>query len=190
VAAAQSATPKDLIPIQVARLPGGVLCNKRHLNFVTMSKRPKLTPPARLITADEVETFARDGVVLLKAIYPPEWLDYLRYLMKGVFDRDGSALLNKQAVGEGKSVSGARLEMTAELAKKLQSQGREVAFERSSAPLTGRNIIETDTTSWNEETRWHHCNSPLAEIVSVLTSSAQVNYYSDQMFLKDSFSPG
>ncbi|MEZ5279357.1 MAG: phytanoyl-CoA dioxygenase family protein [Acidimicrobiales bacterium] len=139
--------------------------------------------PLRDVTPDEVETYLRDGVVLLRSIYPPQWVERLRTAMQQVFDREADATaLSGLATGE--STVGSRADMVTRVRDLLERHTERLAVEPGGVP-TGRSIVETDACSWHEGLRRHHCEGPLPQIVAALTSSVRVNLYSDQLFLKE-----
>ncbi len=140
--------------------------------------------PLRSITDDERAQFQRDGVVLLRGIYPDGWVDHLRAAMTEVFERDPAA----GRVGgttSGLSETGDRTEMVSLVNRILEHDpGADVALSGSSAPR-GRSIVETAACFWHQDLRRHYLSSPLAEIVAILTDSREVTLYSDQLFLKE-----
>lgn len=137
----------------------------------------------RTITAEEIETYERDGVVALRGVCPADWVDSLRASLDEVFERDGSGTEN--ALAEGTSERGSRGDV-ARAVRAMMEQGDVpgIAVENGQVPK-GRSIVETDACSWHEGLRRNHIEGPLPELVAQLTKSTRVNLYSDQLFLKE-----
>lgn len=142
--------------------------------------------PLRTVTDEERATFDCDGVVRLSGIYPPEWVAYLERQLVDIFDEQPDRDMDQRSV-TGQSTTGIRVDMVS-LAEGLRSARPEavVAIEGGpTAELSGRNVVETDAAFWHPEMWAHHLDGPLPEIVASLTGSAKVNFYSDQLFLKE-----
>lgn len=141
----------------------------------------------RAITPSEIEAFERDGVVHLKGVYPQAWVDALRVVLNEVFNRPVEAgdLLTLEG---GKSAEGSRVDIV-EVAAGFVEQGlpdHDVSADGSTdKPMRGRSLVETDVSNWSEAMRLHNLGGPLPEIVAALTRSTKVNFYSDQLFLKE-----
>lgn len=144
---------------------------------------PESIPLLRPVTEAEVQQYQDNGVVLLKAIYPTEWLEYLSKAMDAVFDREAPSI-KAASFREGKSTSGIRTDL-GDVFKKLDKKGIPAALDDPDLVPKNRSVIETDTGAWCDAAFVHHTRSPLGEIVAKLTKSAQVTYYCDQMFLKE-----
>jgi hypothetical protein len=144
---------------------------------------PESPQPLRGVTDSEIDRFEIDGVVLLRGVYPPEWVEYLRAAMTEVFDREPDA----GKVGgttTGKSETGDRTDMV-DLVGRIRraDPDADVALSGDAEPR-GRSIVETAACMWNDAVRRHHIQGPLPEIVAALTRSTEVALYSDQLFLK------
>lgn len=147
---------------------------------------PSSPSPLRDITEQERTTFARDGVVHLPAIYPSDWVDYLEHQLTDIFDQQIERTMAQRSV-TGASTSGIRVDMVA-LAEGMRASrpDADVAIEGGAeADLAGRSIVETDAAFWHAGIRHHHVAGPLPEIVAALTESSKVNFYADQLFLKE-----
>lgn len=147
---------------------------------------PSSAGPLRPITHEERARFQIDGVVLLKSVYPDDWVDYLRSAMNEVFERDPAAGTVGGTV-TGMSETGNRSEMVA-VAQRLREQNpdAEVALD-GDRPPSGQSLVETAACFWHQGIRAHHIHGPLPSIVAALTESTSVTLYCDQLFLK---SPG
>jgi hypothetical protein len=139
---------------------------------------------SRPVTDDEIATFERDGVVPLRQIHPTEWVDDLRVHLDEVFNRTGE---DRDATWTGSSNTGDRVDMAEVIGSyRSGSPDAEIALEGGpGATMTGRSIVETDPAHWHPGLRRHHLESPLPDVVAQLTGSAQVNFYCDQVFLKE-----
>jgi len=139
----------------------------------------------RAVTDEEIATYERDGVVVLRGIYPLEWVDQLRDGMDEVFARSKPGEREK-ALATGNSMVGSRSDMVDRVAGYLANEGdrAQLALEDGADP-EGRSIVETDACSWHEALRAHHSQGPLPQIVAALTNSSKVVLYSDQLFLKE-----
>ncbi|MFV0256946.1 MAG: phytanoyl-CoA dioxygenase family protein [Acidimicrobiales bacterium] len=142
-----------------------------------------MVPAGRTLTAEEIATYHRDGVVALRDVVPVGWVDDLRVAMQEVFDRDDD--VGRDAYASGASRSGARGEMVGIMQDLLErADPATLAIEQGHTPA-GRSIVETDACSWHEGLRNLHISGPLPPIVAALTGSSRVNLYSDQLFLKE-----
>lgn len=142
--------------------------------------------PIRSVTDQEREQFLQDGVVLLRNIYPGEWVDFLRTQLADVFSRSQERQQFGQGVQEGASQAGASNDMV-DIVRYAQSGDveLELALEGDqSQPVSGRSVVETDAASWHEGMRAHNLSGPIAQLVHELTGSAEVIFYSDQLFHK------
>ena len=148
--------------------------------------RPQDPSLARDVTDAERDTFERDGVVLLRSIQREEWVEYLEAQLDDVFDGNVDRSMDQRSVS-GQSNSGIRVDMAA-LAGGLRARQPDVVLAVDgdpSAEFTGRSLVETDAAVWHEG-MWHHnVHGPLRQLVAELTGSAQVNFYADQLFLKE-----
>jgi len=114
-----------------------------------------------------------------------EWVTFLSHHLDEVFNNRERAMDQREVSGE--SDTGVRVDMTA-LAAGLRSKvpGLPIAFEHGpDAEIAGRSVVETDAAHWHGGLRAHHIEGPLPELVAQLTGSTKVNYYADQVFLKE-----
>ena len=148
---------------------------------------PQLSHLARAVTDAEREAFAVDGVVLLKGIYPPDWVDSLRAELDDVFAESAARTAYAGSVLEGNSQQGASSDMTKVLADTLRFVDADaLAVEGDATELpTGRSIVETDASHWHAGMRAHNTQGPVPELLHQLTGSGKINFYSDQLFLKE-----
>jgi hypothetical protein len=148
---------------------------------------PPLSHLTRAVTDREREAFAVDGVVLLKGIYPTDWVDCLRAGLDDVFARSEARAAYAGSVLEGDSQQGASSDMTKVLEDTLRFvEADALALEGDAAePPTGRSIVETDASHWHAGMRAHNTQGPVPELLHQLTGSGKINFYSDQLFLKE-----
>jgi len=148
---------------------------------------PQASGLARAVTEAEKEAFERDGVVLLKGIYPSEWVDYMRSQLDDVFSMAQERAASTHYVAQGDSERGSHSDMV-QVAIDLRSRNAsaQLAMEGGQdVAATGRSIVETDAAHWHRGLLQHHTHGPMPELIHQVTSSAQVNLYSDQLFLKE-----
>lgn len=128
--------------------------------------------PLRRVTQAERESFARDGVVHLKAILPPCWIDYLAKTLDACFD------------DENPTVTGADLDyrMFADVAAQL---GGKVLNDNPDLQSRGRALIKTDVHHVRPDFYFFAHFSPLPSIVADLMHAERINLYEDQIFLKE-----
>lgn len=154
--------------------------------------RPQPCAPLRQVSEAEQATYRRDGVVLLREIYPAQWLAWLQVQLELLLIKPASTESegNDLSMRDGKIGNlnrGSRNDMSA-IAKQVDSMKPDAAIAVEGGTTTGiagRNIVETDAALRNPDLRYHHLYGPLPEIVAQLTDSSQLNFYSDSCFLKE-----
>ncbi len=142
--------------------------------------------PSRSVTDEEREAFDRHGVVRLTGIYPDPWVEHLRHQLVDIFDEQASRNMLKRSI-TGDSTDGIRVDMVS-LVEGLRSAHPNMALALEgdqAAELTGRSLVETDASGWHAGMQAHNRYGPLPEIVADLTGTPKVNFYSDQLFLKE-----
>ena len=150
-----------------------------------MDNKPSTTSLARSITHAEQTSFSQDGVVLLKNVYPQEWVAYLRTQLMDIFDRHEERTKHADGISKGVSQDGASSDMVP-MVKHVQSKGMsDLAIEGDhTLPLSGRSIVETDASRWHAGMREHNVSGPAPQLIHELTQSNEVIFYSDQLFHK------
>jgi ectoine hydroxylase-related dioxygenase (phytanoyl-CoA dioxygenase family) len=141
---------------------------------------------AREVTDAERDSFSQDGVVHLRGIYPLEWVHFLERQLVEVFDGQPARAMDQREIS-GDSNTGVRVDMAA-MAVGLRSRMPDVPIALDggvASEVLGRSIVETDAAHWHEGLRQHHMVGPLPELVAQLTETDKVNFYSDQLFLKE-----
>ncbi len=138
----------------------------------------------RNVSTQEQLDYERDGVVLLKGIYPPAWVARLEAQLDDVFrfsaqrtKKLGASLIT------GASEQGSAADMVQSV-KAAAPDATGLAIEGTPEEVSGASYVETDAANWHAGIRAHHLESPLAKIVHQLTRSEQVVLYSDQLFFK------
>lgn len=139
--------------------------------------------PTRAVSDAELETYDRDGVVVLRDICPLGWVDEFRVVLDGVFNRDTD--VGREGLVTGASRAGSRVDVAERVRQMMENHDvSTLAIEPNRVP-EGRNIVETDACSWHRGLRDMHVDGPLPPIVAALTRSERVNLYSDQLFMKE-----
>lgn len=139
----------------------------------------------RDVKESEKSDYRRDGVVLLKAIYPTYWVETLTQQLDDVFSHSDTRTANLgEAVISGNATDGSSADMV-KAAKAIGSNAANLAIEGTADEATGVSLVETDASSWHAGIRQHNLKSPLAKIVHQLTGSQRLVFYSDQLFFKD-----
>lgn len=124
----------------------------------------------RPITDDEVATFWRDGVVCLRAVMPPDWLEFMAEPVETALA--GSAMTDLSSMGDD-------LERHAGAVRLVDEQVR-------AAPIP-RGHFKAGTDHWCDQPEFlaFATRSPLGPIVSRLLDSAQVRLYEDSVLVKE-----
>lgn len=140
----------------------------------------------RNVTDAEKKQYLKDGVVILKGIYPKAWVTRLEAELDDVFTESITRTQSQDNVRDGKRPRGYSTNMVGAVrhAKKANPDAI-LAIEGDQDDLPdGVSFVETDASHWHAGMRAHNLESPLAEIVHQLTDSKKVNFYSDQLFYK------
>lgn len=149
-------------------------------------KTPSVAALIREVSSAERAAFERDGVVHLKGIYPREWVDYLEHQLDDIFNQQPERSMEQRAV-TGESSIGIRVDMAA-IATGMREAvpGAAVALEGGTdSQVLGRSIVETDAAHWHQGIWLHDVAGPLPKLVAALVNPTKVNFYSDQLFLKE-----
>ncbi|HKS18511.1 MAG TPA: phytanoyl-CoA dioxygenase family protein [Bradyrhizobium sp.] len=157
---------------------------------------PMQIQPQRPVTADEIATYRRDGVVLLKGILGREWVELLdRAIDDLARNPKGQAI---DFTGLSMAAAGAAADVVAEGEWKKESEPGKKAWASPTALAT--NILR-EKAEVKEGERGHFlsltgvfrryqpinslvCNSPVPAIASALMNSRKVIVYDDQILLK------
>ena len=113
--------------------------------------RPTNVTLSRSVTAEEIATFERDGVVKLAGILPPEWVAFFQSALAEVFDRRDA-----DSAGMRTDFSAAALEMRA--------QGDALLEEGGGVNENARFLSEIEAGRWHEGLRDFEHNGPLVEV--------------------------
>lgn len=125
----------------------------------------------RPVTEDEIATYERHGVVALRGILDAPWLDVLSEGLHEVFtDQWGDHEVQYDVSRLSDPDMGLNL-LTDERSRKLDTSGR----------------FLTAISSWtyNDKIRRLALESPLASIAGALFGAEKVNFYDDQVLLKE-----
>lgn len=139
----------------------------------------------RGVTDDERAAFDRDGVVALRGIYPDGWLAYLERQLDDIFFHQADRRMDQRSP-TGDRTDGNRADMAAiAVGLRTKQPGAAVALDGPATEVTGRSIVETDAAHWHNGMRHHHLAGPLPALVADLVGAAKINFYCDQLFLKE-----
>lgn len=132
-----------------------------------------LTTRHRPVTDAEIEQYEEDGVVLLRDIIDHEWLDVLRDGLREVFyEQWGQHEVQYDSTASAREAEAAGMSVL--------SDERAVAIE-----TPGRFLTAISAWTYNDKIRRVALESPLASIAGALFRAEQVNYYDDQVLLKE-----
>ena len=149
---------------------------------------PHANAPLREVSEAETRDYERDGVVLLKGIYPADWVANSERNLDDIFNRNAeNSFYSDDEVLEGETETGVRIDLVAQV-KAIQSLDPTLDFALDGVADTqfrGRSLVEADAASRYEGMRLHHTRGPLPQIVAQLLRSRKVKYYADQLFCKD-----
>ena len=136
----------------------------------------------RDVTELEKQEFERDGVVMLKGIYPLEWVEKLETQLDDVFRFSAE---RTKSLGES-LISGASQEgSAADMVQAVKAAGPDspqLAIEGTADEVTSVSYVETDASNWHSGMRAHNLQSPLAKIIHQLLDTERVVFYCDQLF--------
>lgn len=139
----------------------------------------------RDVKESEKSTCQRDGVALLKAIYPGDWVATLTRQLDDVFAQSAGRSAN---LSEALLFGNATDRSAADRVKTLvaaASSGENLAIEEKAEDAVGVSFVETDASNWQAGMRDHNHRGALAKIIHQLTNSECLVFYSDQLFFKD-----
>ena len=133
----------------------------------------KLEQGHRPITDDEIEQYDRDGVVHLRGILDPDWLDVLRQGLREVFyDHWGERDVQYDATALARDAAAAGMDVLAD------DRSRDIQ-------ASGRFLTAISAATYNERIRRVALESPLGSIAGALFGADKVNFYDDQILLKE-----
>lgn len=141
--------------------------------------------PTRRITAEEIETYKRDGVVCLRGLLPAEWVAELKKVMDKV-ESDHAA---KQKDGEftlaaSTDQNSSQLHAMNNLGDLIEQAGGMVLKEKSGSKADGAFILVNNGTRDYKDLRRIALESPLAEAAGALFETSKINFLFDQIFIK------
>ncbi|MFN8027227.1 MAG: phytanoyl-CoA dioxygenase family protein [Acidimicrobiia bacterium] len=123
-----------------------------------------------LISHEDIETFRRNGVVCLRGVMPPEWLDRMTGPLDAALTSSATADLSQMADDLSAGAGATRL-----------------VDERVAAAGTPRGHFLAGTDHWREQPEFldFALHSPLPAIVAALLGSEQVWLYEDSVLVKE-----
>lgn len=127
----------------------------------------------RPVTEAEIEQYERDGVVALRDIVDTGWLDLLRDGLREVFyEQWGQHDVQYDSTAKAREAEAA--------GAAVLSDERAVAIAEP-----GRFLTAISSWTYNDKIRRVALESPLASIAAALFRADKVNYYDDQVLLKE-----
>lgn len=133
-----------------------------------MAAHPSL--PLRPVTDDEVEAFWRDGVVCLRGIIDPAWIDRMRTAVDHALA--GPTVADLTEMGDA-------------LAGPAAAAAAAPAAATADPVARGRFLAGTDHWPTSEDFRAFALTSPLGPVVARLLRSARVSLYEDSVLVKE-----
>lgn len=130
----------------------------------------------RDVTEDEIREFEENGVVCLRQIIPQPWVDKLETSMTEVFGEFDPAKRPWDTDFSDERVIAMHGGTGELLADRVTDEAAKATGGRSKTMI--------GATSFNEDMRDIALHSPLPRIVAQLSRSERVNFYDDQLFLK------
>ena len=120
----------------------------------------------RELTADEIETFWRDGIVCLRAIVDPQLLHDMSEPVAALVGTSGVADLS--AMGDA-----------------IAASGQDV--QRGDVPTSGRGRFFAGVDHWleHQEFRDFSCNTVLPEIAGQVMKSSRIHLWEDSVLFKE-----
>jgi Phytanoyl-CoA dioxygenase (PhyH) len=162
---------------------------KTHLN--------EATEPLRAITSDEIEAYQRDGFVCLRQVISPASIEAI----KGSIDRVMAALdrsyggYNLTAIVDA-IANGDQSALKAQSGKQYDVEALGQAIKASGKPLLkdvqvtppkrkGSFLLDTGVAAKDQSFRHFALLGECAEIAAALLKSEKINFYDDQIFVKE-----
>lgn len=145
----------------------------------------EMQEPIRKITAEEVETYKRDGVVCLRGLLPAEWTaELIKVMDKIESDHDVKRKNAEFSLEESTDQDHSQLHAMNNLGDLIEQAGGAVLKENSEQKGSGEFILVNNATRDYEGVRRVALESPLAEAAGALFGSNKINFLFDQIFIK------
>lgn len=152
----------------------------------------KITRP---ISKEEINCYQKNGVVLLRGVLDLKTVNTLRKCIDDAvttFEKSPSgynltAITNAAEKGNLKSLedlNGNQYDVTG-IVEYIKSTGKPLLTERQSAEHEGQFILDTGVVSRLKEFQKFTQKGAMIEIASSLLNSDQVNFFGDQVFVKE-----
>jgi len=122
--------------------------------------------PLRPVTEAEVETFWTEGVVCLRGMIPPQWLESLMEPCEWLLSRESAGRVD--------------LTKTAE-----DMRGFAPSVQKNSELKVGHFVVVSDAWKAHPAFRAFACDSPLPQIAGRLLRSKKINLYEDSVLVKE-----
>lgn len=139
----------------------------------------------REITAEEIETYNRDGVACLRGLLPPDWTAELVKAMDKIeaahqIKRDNNDFAMSMTTDQDHS----QLHALGVAEEMLSQMGGKVLKDETQNKTDGEYILVNNAVRDYDEVRRMAHKSPLAEAAGKLFGSDKINFLFDQIFIK------
>jgi len=144
-----------------------------------------MTAAMRPLTADEIETYRRDGVVCLRGVLSPEWVNVLKDAVDDAERRYGA--LTAEAASASMiepTLEQSHLHPMGQLGDMLEAQGLDVLRDGKPSDSDGQYIVVNNAVLDYPAVQRLAKDSPLAELAAQLFGAKKVNFLFDQIFIK------
>ena len=141
---------------------------------------------ARTVTADEIETYRRDGVVCLRRVLSDDWVALVRDAVDDAEQRyrhshpEGSP-------GQGRpepTIEHSNLHPLSQFGDMLEEMGQKVLRDGEAGSDDGQFILVNNAVLDYPAVQRLAIESPLGELAAQLFGAAKVNFLFDQIFIK------
>lgn len=137
---------------------------------------------SRVLTAEEIETYQRDGVVCLRGALSDEWIAVVR---DAVDDAERRYLQTAGEAPAEPTLEHSHLHAMGQLGDMLEEQGVEVLRDGGAgAGAAGQFILVNNAVLDYPAVQQLATQSPLAELAAQLFGSKKINFLFDQIFIK------
>jgi len=140
----------------------------------------------RTVTAEEIETYRRDGVVCLRGVLSDDWVAEVRNAVDDAEHRH-RASARARLPGEGRpepTLEHSNLHALNEFGELLEEMGTEVLRDAEPAESDGQFILVNNAMLDYPAVQRLALESPLGELAAQLFGSDKVNFLFDQIFIK------
>lgn len=141
---------------------------------------------ARTVTADEIETYRRDGVVCLRGVLNAEWVTVVRDAVDDAEQRYRQSH-PEGSPGRGRpepTIEHSNLHPLSQFGDMLEEMGQTVLRDGEAGSDDGQFILVNNAVLDYPAVQRLATESPLGELAAQLFGAAKVNFLFDQIFIK------